>query len=127
MKKRRWKSVLALLLLIIMITSNSVVAFAAHAVDADTTTVEFIGFDGTEYPITDYTIANTFSSSHQALAITDGLTCPHYFVAGYYIIHTKNSNGSCNRYVYNATICTLCNVIYRGSLYSSSYYPICPH
>lgn len=53
--------------------------------------------------------------------------CSHTFVSGKETRHNKNSDGSCNVYVYKAERCSKCGTVVQGDLLSSTYYPVCTH
>ena len=126
-RKNRFKGLLAVVLLLILVSSNTLTMFAANKTDAGVSTVEFVGLDGTEYQV-GTTSNSTFQSSLYADSVTTSLlTEQHNWVSGYYIVHTKYSDGSCIRKVWNAQICSICQNVIVGTLYSSTWYAVCPH
>lgn len=51
----------------------------------------------------------------------------HSIIPVYFQIHTKDDNGGCTVKSYSATLCTKCNTIWLGDLYSTTVYVKCPH
>lgn len=53
--------------------------------------------------------------------------CNHTYIAGYYTMHSKFSDGSCEVNVFNAEKCKWCDLVIIGSKISTSTYVSCSH
>lgn len=53
--------------------------------------------------------------------------CNHTYESGTEALHHRNSDGSCDVYVYKAERCTKCGTIKRGDLISTTHYTTCTH
>lgn len=51
----------------------------------------------------------------------------HNIIPGYFQTHVKDDNGGCTVKTYESTLCTKCNTIWLGDLYSTTIYTKCPH
>lgn len=146
-KIKRWKKVIAVSLLAVLMLADSAVAFAypdVYHVEETATDMAEKEAKGENY-WTDVVVAYGYGDQvfevvyDQEFIDEAGNISPvseiqpnvfcigHQWVSGYLQIHSRNDDGSCTVEVYNSNRCVLCNTVTRGDLYATINYVKCPH